>query len=57
MQKNIPLQDSITTWQFIGISMSRSLGEDSVVTAWPLTREPEDGEPPASPSATVIACV
>eukprot|EP00066_Takifugu_rubripes_P021351 XP_011610617.1 PREDICTED: complement C3-like isoform X1 [Takifugu rubripes] len=26
MQKHIPLQDSITTWQFIGISLSRSLG-------------------------------
>lgn len=57
VQRNIPLQDSITTWQFIGISLSRSLGEDSVVPTWPLTRQPEDGEPPASSSATVISCV
>nr|XP_046263009.1 complement C3-like [Scatophagus argus] len=26
VQKNIPLQDSITTWQFIGISLSRTHG-------------------------------
>ncbi|CAG06013.1 unnamed protein product, partial [Tetraodon nigroviridis] len=26
VKRNIPLQDSITTWQFIGISLSRSLG-------------------------------
>lgn len=41
MQKRVPLQDSITTWQFIGISLSRSLGEDSVVTSCPLPQEPE----------------
>ncbi|XP_035993186.1 complement C3 [Fundulus heteroclitus] len=26
MQRNVPLQDSITTWQFTGISLSRTLG-------------------------------
>lgn len=31
VQKNIPLQDSITTWQFTGISLSRNHGENSVV--------------------------
>lgn len=54
MQKNIPLQDSITTWQFIGISLSRSLGKGFVATAWPAARESEDGEPAASSPATVI---
>ncbi len=29
-EKNIPLQDSITTWQLTGISLSRSHSEDSV---------------------------
>ena len=27
--KHVPLSDSITTWQFIGISLSRTHGEDS----------------------------
>ena len=31
-QKNVPLQDSITTWLFTGISLSRTHGEDSVNT-------------------------
>lgn len=26
--KNVPLQDSITTWQFTGISLSKTHGED-----------------------------
>ncbi|XP_007578376.1 complement C3a.1 isoform X1 [Poecilia formosa] len=26
MERNVPLQDSITTWQFTGISLSRTLG-------------------------------
>lgn len=30
--KNVPLQDSITTWQFTGISLSRTLGEESITT-------------------------
>lgn len=57
MERNIPLQDSITTWQFIGISLSRSLGEGSVVPAWPPNWGPEDGKPPASSSAAVISGV
>lgn len=32
--KNVPLQDSITTWQFTGISLSRTHGEDSVTKIW-----------------------
>ena len=32
LQKNVPLQDSITTWQFTGISLSRTHGEDLVNT-------------------------
>lgn len=57
MERNIPLQDSITTWQFIGISLSRSLGEGLVVPAWPPNWGPEDRKPPASSSAAVISGV
>lgn len=32
--KSVPLQDSITTWQFTGISLSRTHGEDSVTKIW-----------------------
>lgn len=57
MERIIPLQDSITTWQFIGISLSRSLGEGLVVPAWPPNWGPEDGKPPASSLAAVTSGV
>lgn len=30
--KNVPLPDSITTWQFTGISLSRTHGEESLTS-------------------------
>lgn len=32
--KNVPLQDSITTWQFTGISLSKTHGEDSLTSPY-----------------------